>query len=107
MPVYQSEAIASSKGSGRTMAHCEHQHLHDHSAAAPVRDPVCGMAVDSAATSHHATHEGRDWYFCSAGCRTKFIENPSRFLAPQEPVDALPGTIWTCPMHPEVRQDHS
>jgi Cu+-exporting ATPase len=64
------------------------------------------MAVDSAATSHHATHEGRDWYFCSAGCRTKFIENPSRFLAPQEPVDALPGTIWTCPMHPEVRQDH-
>ncbi len=69
-------------------------------------DPVCGMTVDPAATAHRNAHEGQDYFFCSAGCRTKFIANPERYLgeAP-EPPPAIPGAIYTCPMHPEVRQE--
>ncbi len=78
------------------------------SGAASVLDPVCGMTVDPATTPHHAEHAGIAYHFCSAGCRTKFISDPLRYLAPvaQEPVDVPPGTIWTCPMDPEIRQDH-
>jgi Cu+-exporting ATPase len=84
---------------------------HDHAPAAgpastSVKDPVCGMDVDPERSDHHASHDGQEFHFCSAGCRTKFIANPEHYLAPQEPVDAPEGTIWTCPMHPEVRQDH-
>eukprot|EP01035_Chromulina_nebulosa_P035335 gene35335-47486_t len=72
------------------------------------RDPVCGMTVDPTTTPHHATVDGADFHFCSAGCRAKFVANPHRYLAPvaAPPVTAEPGTIWTCPMHPEIRQDH-
>ena len=77
-------------------------------AGAEVRDPVCGMTVDPAKTEHHALHEGEEYHFCSAGCRAKFISDPERYLAaaPAEPEAVPPGTIWTCPMHPEIRQDH-
>ena len=73
----------------------------------PRRDPVCGMTVDSATTAHHADHEGRDYHFCSAGCRTKFLADPERYLSdgPRVEPEATPGAIWTCPMHPEVRQE--
>lgn len=73
-----------------------------------VKDPVCGMAVDPTTTSHHATHEGRDYHFCSEGCRSKFIADPQRYLSAPKPEaePVIPGTIWTCPMHPEIRQDH-
>ena len=67
-------------------------------------DPVCGMTV-AADSSHRATHEGHDYRFCSAGCRTKFLAEPSRYLAPptSEPKEVPPlGTTYTCPMHPEV-----
>jgi Cu+-exporting ATPase len=70
-------------------------------------DPVCGMAVDPAKTAHHTHHAGRDYYFCGAGCRAKFEADPEKYLAPRsdapEPPPA-PGTIYTCPMHPEVRR---
>ena len=74
--------------------------------AATVIDPVCGMRVDPAKTPHHAQHEGHDHAFCSAGCRSKFIADPAKYLAssPAEAVAAPAGTIYTCPMHPEVRQ---
>ncbi|WP_230280651.1 heavy metal translocating P-type ATPase [Croceicoccus sp. Ery15] len=87
----------------------EHHHCnHDHAAAgrAEVTDPVCGMMVDPEATAHHATHDGHDYHFCSARCRTHFIEDPDRWLNPADEVPAPEGAIWTCPMHPEVRQDH-
>ncbi|MES1973810.1 MAG: heavy metal translocating P-type ATPase [Pseudomonadota bacterium] len=87
----------------------DHPHAHDHArtaAAGAVKDPVCGMTVDPATTPHHAGHAGTDYHFCSAGCRTKFVADPERYLAPAAPVEAAPGTIWTCPMHPEIRQDH-
>jgi P-type Cu+ transporter len=66
------------------------------------------MGVDPHTTSHRATHGGQTFYFCSAGCRQKFEADPSRYLSPEQSkrTDAPPpeGTVYTCPMHPEVRQ---
>ena len=77
---------------------------------AKVIDPVCGMTVDPATTPHHADHAGTAYHFCSAGCRSKFIANPAKYLAPKPAVEDLPpapaGTMYICPMHPEIRQDH-
>ena len=74
----------------------------------PAKDPVCGMAIDPAGPAHCAQHGGSDYHFCGADCRAKFIAEPARYLRPVAAVtDAGPGTIWTCPMHPEIRQDHS
>ena len=91
------------------MAHEHHHHddKADISDGSRVKDPVCGMSVDPATTPHHADHGGMIYHFCSAGCRSKFVSDPERYLEPPAPqADAPPGTIWTCPMHPEVRQDH-
>ncbi len=79
-------------------------------------DPVCGMTV-SADSPHVATHAGKRYLFCSAGCQTKFSADPDRYLnadarshshahSPSKvpDVDGTPDTIYTCPMHPEVRQ---
>ncbi len=70
------------------------------------RDPVCGMMVDPHTTSHHAHHEGRPFHFCSAGCRAKFVADPARHLSdrPDAHAPVAEGTIYTCPMHPEIRQ---
>jgi P-type Cu+ transporter len=74
---------------------------------AKVTDPVCGMTVDPATTAHHAEHAGHEYHFCSAGCRTKFVANPDAYLGdkPKPEPMATPGAIWTCPMHPQVRQE--
>lgn len=72
-----------------------------------VRDPVCGMQVDPATTPHHALHDGSDYHFCSARCRERFVTEPMKFLspAPAEPAASAPaGTVYTCPMHPQIRQ---
>ena len=75
-------------------------------AAATVVDPVCGMSVDPATATHHAAHDGEDHFFCSAGCRTKFIADPDRYLGDRPgPETAIPGAIYTCPMHPQIRQE--
>ncbi|MFZ5689642.1 MAG: heavy metal translocating P-type ATPase [Pseudomonadota bacterium] len=80
---------------------------HVHGAAAGMaRDPVCGMTVDPHNAKHRHDHWGHTYYFCSAGCRTKFIADPDKYLSPKEH-EAQPvpeGTIYTCPMHPEIRQ---
>jgi Cu+-exporting ATPase len=71
-------------------------------------DPVCGMTVDPAKTPHRHVHRGETLFFCSAGCRTKFAADPAKYLDPsaREPAAPMPaGTIFTCPMHPEVRQE--
>ena len=72
-----------------------------------IKDPVCGMTVDPAKTQHHAEQDGAAYHFCSGGCRTKFLADPARYLspAPTEAVQTPPGTIFTCPMHPDVRQE--
>ncbi|MBL8702064.1 MAG: heavy metal translocating P-type ATPase [Alphaproteobacteria bacterium] len=69
-------------------------------------DPVCGMTVDPATTPHTASHDGVPFFFCSAGCREKFLAAPQRYIAPRaEPVASSPAdAIYTCPMHPEIRQ---
>jgi Cu+-exporting ATPase len=85
--------------------------------AGDTRDPVCGMTVDPARSSHRADHAGTTYHFCSARCRERFIAEPARFLAvptaestPGTPAEAPPpaeapgDAIYTCPMHPEVRQ---
>jgi Cu+-exporting ATPase len=81
------------------------------SGAATVKDPVCGMTVDPQKTAHRASHSGIAYYFCSGRCREKFEHEPARYTAPrsheghQAPaVPAPAGAIFTCPMHPEVRQ---
>ncbi len=70
-------------------------------------DPVCGMGVDIHAAKHRASHNGRPYYFCCAGCKTKFEAEPARYLSKEaravEPV--AEGAIYTCPMHPEIRQE--
>ncbi|HET7718118.1 MAG TPA: heavy metal translocating P-type ATPase [Bauldia sp.] len=71
-----------------------------------VKDPVCGMDVDPHTTKHRAEYGGRTYYFCSARCRERFEADPQKFLAPETPkANEIPeGVIYTCPMHPEIRQ---
>jgi len=72
-----------------------------------VKDPVCGMSVDPHTAAHRADHDGHPYYFCSAGCRTKFVADPAKYLTPAELQSHEPvseGTIYTCPMHPQIRQ---
>src|SRR5213596_1165820 len=104
-----------------------HEHAHHKSccadkssapAAAQYIDPVCGMMV-GADSPHRSQYGGHDHRFCSSGCREKFDANPARYTeprpatttsaheghpAPAPTAAAPPGTIYTCPMHPQIRQ---
>jgi P-type Cu+ transporter len=63
------------------------------------------MTVNPHKTPHRAEYAGRPYYFCSAGCRTKFVGDPARYLRETRQPEPVPdGTIYTCPMHPEIRQ---
>jgi Cu+-exporting ATPase len=80
---------------------------HDAGALGKAKDPVCGMTVDPATAKHTAEFAGATYYFCCAGCREKFLAEPRRYVArkPAAPPQTLPaGPIYTCPMHPEIRQ---
>ena len=89
-----------------------HAHHHDHPSHQPGEpetaiDPVCGMKVKIATAKHTAEHEGHTHYFCNPKCLQKFAAEPDRYLkpdkaSPQAPV--APGTVFTCPMHPEIKQ---
>ena len=76
-----------------------------------LKDPVCGMAVTTDAVNT-LVHDGRPYYFCSAGCQAKFAADPQAYIAkqaaPQAPDTPAPaaaeGAVYTCPMHPEIRQ---
>ncbi|MGC2826510.1 MAG: heavy metal translocating P-type ATPase [Pseudolabrys sp.] len=81
----------------------EHHHYHE-GPAGGVLDPVCGMMVDPHTAKHRADHHGHTFYFCSAGCRTKFISDPQKYLGVREPEPVREGAIYTCPMHSEIRQ---
>tara|TARA_R110000824_G_scaffold118960_15_gene272356 strand:- start:47229 stop:49571 length:2343 start_codon:yes stop_codon:yes gene_type:complete len=86
-------------------SHCGHDHADDRQTN-KVIDPVCGMNVDPATAKHHTHHGGSDYYFCSAGCRTKFVADPGKYLSPRDDAPPAPaGTIYTCPMHPEIRTE--
>ncbi|NTX09411.1 heavy metal translocating P-type ATPase [Myxococcus sp. CA051A] len=93
-----------------------HHHSHPTPPLPPgegthVVDPVCGMKVDPLAPKGGSLeHEGHTFSFCNPKCRERFRADPARFLAPpaekQEEPPAAPGTMYVCPMDPEVRQDH-
>jgi P-type Cu+ transporter len=77
-----------------------------HTAPATATDPVCGMKVDPAKAAHRHTHDGHEYFFCGAACRGKFAGDPEKYLqrAAAPPPPQPEGTIYTCPMHPEIRQ---
>ena len=89
-------------------------HVHDHLGRPPdhggapdslATDPVCGMTVDPHTAKHRTDYRGHTYYFCSAGCKTKFTADPQKYLHGAKTAEAVPeGTIYTCPMHPQVRQ---
>ncbi|WP_138517154.1 heavy metal translocating P-type ATPase [Rhodoferax bucti] len=100
-----------------------HSHTHAHGNGHPpadstrhhvaadveLKDPVCGMAVTPQSV-HHSEHMGKEFFFCGPKCKTKFDASPMQYMGapndgpPVKPV--LAGTVYTCPMHPEIRQDH-
>ncbi|HUG22925.1 HAD-IC family P-type ATPase, partial [Piscinibacter sp.] len=93
--------------------HAHPDHHAPPTAADGLKDPVCGMAVTDS-SPHHLEHGGRTYYFCNPKCQVKFAAEPAKFIAsgsaaavaaPAAP-EAVAGTIYTCPMHPEIRQDH-
>lgn len=64
------------------------------------------MTVTVEGAKHVAQHAGDTFYFCSAGCKTKFEARPAVFLDPElkaEPA-AADDDVFTCPMHPEIEQ---
>ena len=105
-------------------------HAHDHSDAFAEKkfvDPVCGIAVKPD-TPHRAAHDGAAFFFCSAGCKAKFVADPMKYIKDAEPTGAArashdhgshdhsapsegaaaapkPGVKWTCPMHPQIVRD--
>jgi Cu+-exporting ATPase len=105
------------------MAECEdgdHQHGRGSQGSengATVTDPVCGMQVDPASSPHRVEFGGTEYHFCSARCADKFEADPDRYLNPSasDPAvshpamgglpEAAAGTVWTCPMHPQIRRD--
>jgi P-type Cu+ transporter len=85
--------------------HAHHHHGAD--AAVTVRDPVCGMTVDPATSLYRFEHQGQTYHFCSTGCRAKFEADPAKHLDKAQSAteaDVPAGTIYTCPMHPQIRQ---
>jgi Cu+-exporting ATPase len=102
---------AHAPASGSSSSSADHQHGGSHAHGTPaggVADLVCGMTVDPNTSEHRASHQGRTYYFCSAGCQTKFHADPAKYVSGQvgQKGDApvAEGTIYTCPMHPEIRQ---
>jgi Cu+-exporting ATPase len=73
-----------------------------------VKDPACGMWVDPQTAKHRAEADGTAYFFCSSKCREKFVAEPARYLSPDASAPpSMPtstGTIYTCPMHPQIRQ---
>ena len=105
------------KSTSAQASHSGHSHTAGCCSPAPsavvgdvaLKDPVCGMTVTEQ-SPHRFELEGHTFYFCSAGCKNKFAADPKKYLdkrADLLPKPAAPvGTIYTCPMHPEIRQDH-
>ena len=83
-----------------------HENTQERGGGRRAIDPVCGMTVDPHTTAHRHSDRGQDHFFCSAGCRTKFAADPTKYLGMKTSHEAplAEGTIYTCPMHPEIRQ---
>ena len=74
-----------------------------------VRDPVCGMEVDARSATHRLQFGDSTYYFCSSRCLDNFRGDPDRYLnqpgSAAESRQAPEGSIWTCPMHPQIRRN--
>lgn len=100
--------ISQERTSQMKQDHTGHHH-HAQRTDIKVKDPVCGMLIDSAtAKGGKSAFEGQDFFFCNPKCKTKFDADPNAYLAkassPNEVITADKEKIYTCPMHPEVRQ---
>ncbi|HOZ25760.1 MAG TPA: heavy metal translocating P-type ATPase [Hyphomonadaceae bacterium] len=85
-----------------------HGHQSHPGAGTTAVDPVCGMQVDPDQTAHHAEHEGVTHHFCSARCLERFVADPAKYLtrrSDEAPAQAPTGTMYVCPMHPQIRQE--
>ncbi len=90
--------VAKSSGLGATNEARAEAHL--------AIDPVCGMKVNVHAGKPNYEYHGQTHHFCSDGCQAKFASDPERYLNKQEELRSVPlGTLYTCPMHPEVVQE--
>jgi Cu+-exporting ATPase len=84
---------------------CRTKFVADPVAYLTAEDPVCGMSVDRATAQHMTKHGGERFYFCSAGCQEKFGAEPEKYLEGRPAPEPMPeGTVYTCPMHPEIEQ---
>src|SRR6266545_3295619 len=83
--------------------HRHENHDHDRVGDKTYPDPVCGMKV-TADPAKSVSHDGTTYYFCSTRCMERFSADPRRYLEKEKPPGTGPGAIYTCPMHPEVRQ---
>src|SRR4051794_13541620 len=86
-----------------------HSHRAEAEGAGTAIDPVCGMKVTVATAKNKTAHAGHTYFFCNPRCLAKFTAEPDRYLSPR-PAEASArpspnGTIFTCPMHPEIRQE--
>ena len=90
------------------MSEYQHAHHQDHPVqdVHTVKDPVCGMTVVPDTAKHQSQYGSQSWFFCSSHCKSKFDQNPQQYLNDQQQPEqpATPGTMYTCPMHPEIRQ---
>ena len=86
-------------------AHCREKFADAPDDFTMAEDPVCGMSVDRKTARHMAKHASERFYFCSSGCETKFTANPEAYLHGRPAPEPMPaGTVYTCPMHPEIEQ---
>jgi len=84
---------------------CQEEFSADPSAYVEAVDPVCGMSVDRATASHVSRVAGEPHFFCSVRCQEKFDAAPESYAGGRPASEAMPeGTIYTCPMHPEIEQ---
>ncbi|MEC7297899.1 MAG: YHS domain-containing protein, partial [Pseudomonadota bacterium] len=86
---------------------CRTKFQADPEAYRTAKDVVCGMTVERATAAHMSKHAGEKFYFCSSGCQTKFDAAPEDYLGDRPAPEPMPeGTMYTCPMDPEIVQDH-
>ncbi|HID31115.1 MAG TPA: YHS domain-containing protein, partial [Desulfobacterales bacterium] len=93
---------------------------HMHSANGAVSefvDPVCGMKTSDEHAFMKYEHEGQPYYFCSENCLGQFKKEPEKYLSTIHGLQehgsareiisdiAEAGVVYTCPMHPEIRQN--
>lgn len=70
-----------------------------------VKDPVCGMKVDpKTAKGGSSENQGQSYFFCNPKCKTKFDNEPERYLSLRKQENLSSGVEYTCPMHPEIKQ---